>query len=133
MKPCSKFRHQRRQVLKLLLGTGLLSAFGPLLAKPDPLAKQLLVLANSLSRNTSIQRLGDTYNRTHPGEANAAKLVQLLEESSLAYSKGNSIRIEQTLDLAMRHDFGQDHIESIDGWWLSRTEARLYALSALLV
>jgi len=120
-------------VLKVLLGTGLFSTFGPLLAETNPFERQLLMLAKSLSRNTSVQRLGNAYNQTHPCEAKTIHLLHLLEKSSLDCGKVDMTRIEQTLDFAIRHDFDQDRIESIDGWWLSRTEARLYALSALLV
>lgn len=133
MKTCSKYRHQRRRALKVLLGAGLFSTFAPLLAGSTPFERQLLILAKSLSQNSSVQRLGNTYNRAHPSEAKTIHLVHLLEKSSLDCGKGNINKIEQMLDFAIRHDFDQDRIERIDDWWLSRTEARLYALSALLV
>ena len=132
MKNSARYSPRRSQILKSALGAGLFSTFSPLLAGYKQNESAVLQLAKSFSRNASIQRLGSTYIRMHPDEANTSLLIDLLEKSSAAHSEGGEPGIEKSLDLAVRRDFDTEHIENVSGWCLARTEARLYALSALL-
>ena len=129
----SSHKQQRRRVLKIMMGTGLLSVFGSFLASTNTIERQLVELASSLSKHHSVRNIGHAYISKHPQESNPDRLVQLLEESTLVFRTSYTTSIEHALDFAICRDFDQDQTETIYDWWLSRTEARLYALSTLMV
>ena len=75
-----------------------------------------------------IVRVGRSYLKKVPDEANREKLAALLP--SLKGSKRLAARIRALRDRVAR-DFAENRIVLLEGWLLSRTEARAAALVAL--
>jgi hypothetical protein len=77
------------------------------------------------------QRIGRVYLDDHPEEADLATLVRLLEKESgwRTAWEGPSERIAELARWATRHDYDKGRIVAVEGWILSRTEARLCALT----
>ena len=72
--------------------------------------------------NRRIRELGKAYRRSHPGEDDIATLVALITANAP----------DADLDLKVSRDFEQDDTVQLQGWILSRTEARQCALFSLL-
>jgi hypothetical protein len=73
-------------------------------------------------------RLGRAYLRLHPDEATPARLVRhLLGELASVSPEIAGRRIAQ----GIAADFDAGRVTRVQGWILSRTEARLFALVAL--
>lgn len=81
------------------------------------------------------QRLGEACLRALPvAEASAQQLAQVIL-AEIRGLGGDCGSVAALRDLARAHsqrDFGQGRMVNVDGWMLSRTEARLYALGMLL-
>jgi hypothetical protein len=89
-------------------------------------------LRRLLRHPDSARAVGAAYRRTFPAEADPPKLTGLLlsslslDEARLARQSDASLRA--LVVARMRNDFAAGHTATIDGWILSRTEARLCAL-----
>ena len=129
----SRQRAQRRHLLKIILGAGFVPTFVSFLSHKDTVERQLIMLASSLSNNHSIRRIGYAYISNHPRTGTYDYLLHDLKESTYAFRPPDTGPIQQSLELAIRHDFKQGQIEKINNWWFSRTETQLYALCTLLV
>jgi hypothetical protein len=71
------------------------------------------------------KRVGEAYLAEHAGEADERKLLSLLElPSGLAPEA-----LRERLGAAVRLDYERSQLVAVEGWYLSRTEARLCALS----
>jgi hypothetical protein len=68
-----------------------------------------------------IQRLGMAYREVHPGEDDPAILQKLVASADVGFD----------LDDTIRQEFSSGNTVLVDGWVLSRTEARRYALHSL--
>jgi len=68
-----------------------------------------------------IQRLGMAYREAHPGEDDLAVLQKLVASADVSFDPDDTIRQE----------FSSGNTILVDGWVLSRTEARRYALHSL--
>jgi hypothetical protein len=128
-------RHSRRIVL---LWTGIASGLSlmprfvqayPLSAAADGLAARLRTL---IVDHAAARRLGRLYIRQVPAEDDPRTLARLtlaLPETQQADAidlDHNSLRVR--LDARVREDFASGATVQLDGWVLSRTEARLCAL-----
>ena len=108
----------------------------PLAAATDP-AKLVLAM---FSDPVSAAVVGQQYLNRFPDEANADRLVQLLERRGRAApgsADGGSVThlsesgFAGDLQAAVRLDFQEGRTIDLDGWILARTELRLCALAAL--
>ena len=93
-------------------------------------------LAGLFARGQSAPRIGRVYLRQAPGERDATTLVRLVA-GSLAVDVGALPRMDggalrQRIERRIRQDFAESRTTSVEGWVLSVTEARLYAVTALV-
>jgi hypothetical protein len=125
----------RRAVGRLLLWSGAfvlappgLADFGRALKERDEVG---LRLAN-LFRSSSAGAIGDEYLRVCPDEADRHRLAGLIC-SGFTKDVGalplESLR-EEIAD-CIRRDFEADNIVVLEGWFVSRTEARVCAIASL--
>ena len=76
--------------------------------------------------------LGWSYLAKHPAEADQRHLLDRVLGTGLTpWSNPNASALRRHLALQQRQDFQNGATVTVDGWILSRTEARLYALCAL--
>jgi len=80
--------------------------------------------------------VGHAYLRETPQEYNAGILTELILQSGTDLRKRSDVLSEKDLIAKLRNliteDFITENTVQVDGWVLSRTEARLCALCALL-
>lgn len=82
-------------------------------------------------------RLGRAYLAAHPAELDPRRLVAELRESLQLGAGGEAIDTDAAAELIIRvrevvtQDYLAGRVVPVDGWVLSLTEARLYALAAL--
>lgn len=79
-------------------------------------------------RFSRVKALGKSYLQKRPGEADASFLSESIARACSARKEGKEFTARQ-LSYQIRSDFASGRIERVDGWILSRLEARLYALS----
>jgi hypothetical protein len=72
--------------------------------------------------------LGRRYLQAHPTEARSDVLVRMLVGTNAPTSERETSR---ALAVRIRSDYAAGRTVKVDGWVLSRTEARLYALVAI--
>ncbi|MGH8930432.1 MAG: hypothetical protein ACRDZO_07310 [Egibacteraceae bacterium] len=113
---------------------GRLVGFWPLAKRgDDPLAERLTRL---LTHADSARLIGQEYLKVTPAEAAPALLATLIAASLPSRLLRNLPRttdaqLRELLWDGIRKDFAQEHVVTLDGWVLSRTEARLYGLTSL--
>jgi len=83
-------------------------------------------LARKIDQYSGSSIIGEKYLELTPAEQNYETLLQSL--SKVVTPMDNVTKAVQS---SVIHDFETDQIVSIDGWILSRTEARLHALGYL--
>jgi hypothetical protein len=105
----------------------LVSISGPTLAQR---------LAGLIDDRSSAQAVGSAYLDVVPEDASVARLVDGVvsglpagRESVLA---AEDDELRKLLATRIGSDFEQDRVVEVDGWILSPTEARLYALTTLV-
>lgn len=81
-------------------------------------------------------RLGRAYLAVHPEYYNSNMLVTDILQALARYDANAAAtkNLQQTvaaLQQLVRHEYAQGEIETVTGWVLSITEARLYALAAI--
>jgi hypothetical protein len=79
--------------------------------------------------------IGRKYLETKPFESNLNRLVELICITDDNYTRLIEADNRATLQLIqnwIRDDFSEGRITTIAGWHLSRTEARIYALTSML-
>jgi hypothetical protein len=84
-------------------------------------------LARLLPHAENAARLGRRYLEETPQEADAAHLVALI-----GVAADTDAALRERLEARIRQDFIAGATVAVDGWLLSRTEARLCALLSLL-
>jgi hypothetical protein len=92
-------------------------------------------LLGVLSRSDSAAVIGRAYLAGHPDEAEVDRLVAALD-TALQHHHDSSGRVEGmelkgALSRLIRDDFAERRVVHVEGWVLSRSEARLCALAAL--
>lgn len=126
--PASKGpRLTRRELLALTLALGLLEGLPKTISASMPFNEPLLDL---VPNRAAAAALGRIYLALHPDEADLGPLREHLHARSRApASDGVSLRAQ--IEQQLRMDYLRGDLVEVDGWLLSRTEARLYALAAL--
>lgn len=83
--------------------------------------------------SSAAAKLGSNYLTQFPEEAKAKTLSQLIELSldNNNASPKSFTRFKSAIASVIREEYRTDSTVQVDGWLLSRTEARLYALGAL--
>ena len=87
-------------------------------------------LAGVFQHPDSAARLGRLYLDGAPQEADTAHLLTLIGAAPAATETDEALRAR--LEARIREDFINDDLVAVDGWLVSRTEARLCALVSLL-
>ncbi|NEX23258.1 hypothetical protein G3480_23665 [Thiorhodococcus mannitoliphagus] len=120
-------RLTRRELLALTLAAGLLRGLPQTASAAQTATEPLL---DVVSNRAAAAVLGRAYLVAHPEEADLARLRTLLQErlrTDVSDEASILVRIERQL----RNDYIRGDLVEVDGWLLSLTEARLYALAAL--
>jgi len=135
-------KFSKRDTLKIfcalpaLMSTNVLAGKGAYLKSNQQIANHFLDYCKGLDNHVEVIRLGVEYRRAHIGESDIQSLMGAIERDSciecgrtyLSRSQFNKMTSN-----AIKLDFEIRNIAITDGWWLSRTEARIYALASLLV
>ena len=83
----------------------------------------------------SARVVGAEYLRANPGEADAFQLADTIAAAvpgdAPTVLRASAAELRALLDHTTRADFAADRVVMLQGWILSATEARLYALAAL--
>jgi hypothetical protein len=121
----------RRRLLIAAAGITISAAIGPrvlglilerlVAADIAPVLRELVI-----HRESAIQ-LGRAYLRAHPHEAGATELTSLILGGRGVPSGDEAASVSAS----MHADFKAGRVVTVDGWIVSRTEARLYALCAV--
>jgi ABC-type glycerol-3-phosphate transport system substrate-binding protein len=130
----------RRSFLSLiagLAGAGLLGGCAP----PDEAAAptetwSAWLLAGDDNRD-AVVRLGQAYLQAYPDDADRQALSDRLAAALALHAPGDAtveaVSVPGTaLETTVRDDYATGEIVSVSGWILSRTEARAYALVAMM-
>jgi hypothetical protein len=92
-------------------------------------------LVDAVSDSQAAARFGAVYLASHPSEQEASALTAAIRQtvSRFRQVRGNEVGAEgfELLDQLVREEYARGEVIRIDGWLLSRTEARLYALAFL--
>lgn len=130
----------RRSFLRISAYVGFFGVFVPLRifeqfdVRPglDPLT---LKLASYHFNRASAKRIGETYLRSIPSEADIPLLVSLIcpadRERIIEFETADLIGCRKLLKRRLRQDFENGQMVDVQGWILSKTEIRLCALAAL--
>lgn len=97
-----------------------------------PAADAARRLAGILTDARSAAVVGRAYLQAYPEERSLPVLVETLcEEHPLALRSGTGPALRRSVTDAVRRDFERRDVVRVQGWVLSRTEARVAAVSAL--
>ena len=95
-----------------------------------------LWLMRAVADPESASRLGGVYLAAHPSEHDATSLAEAIGRTLDTFqplpgtdSPGAGFEL---LDSVVREEYSHGEVVLVDGWLLSRTEARLYALVGLV-
>jgi hypothetical protein len=83
------------------------------------------------AENAAMISVGRAYLDQTPNEANVVRLRQLLDLGAEASAATLPDPVKEKLAVRQSEDFRTGQTVLVQGWVLSRTEARLYALAAL--
>jgi len=127
----------RRRFITLfaLAGAWLCGSTGRALATTDLTGWDAATrLVGLLPRPRAILAIGDAYLRTrHRGQASLADLTEMIvREIDAGIGQVDDPRaLRRALRQRMAREFASGDMVLVDGWLLSTTEARLYAVAAL--
>lgn len=124
---------RRRQVLTVLatIAAGGLPALAAAVARGE---SGVEIAPDTLTDPGGAGRFGRAYLADFPAEADREALLKSLEAALLAEGPAVPVDAEAVfmrLDRRVRAEYIRGDIVLVDGWLLSRSEARLYALSVL--
>lgn len=91
-------------------------------------------LAQLVPHREPAARIGRAYLEAYPGYRHCDLLLAEIEQTLKKHHAPEKLSPEitaATLQRVINREFAQDDVVSVDGWILSFTEARLYALVAL--
>jgi hypothetical protein len=85
------------------------------------------------SNREAVQRLGNAYRAAHASEREASVLLDRIDHALAVAAATESSPKDPAVLLQgrVRHEYAWGEVVRVDGWVLSVTEARLYALVAL--
>lgn len=92
-------------------------------------------LTNMLQDQYSSKYIGKLYLETAPDEANIKQLLNCIrhEHPELeVHAQGSHTALNKRIKTLQSEDFDKERVISLDGWVLSRTEARLCALTTFV-
>ncbi len=94
-------------------------------------------LLQAIGDPSAAKRFGASYLRDHPNEAGIELLVKRIDAGLIAeHGQGMNIAdpqlLAEYLDQQVKSEYRRCDAVRVDGWILSHTEARLYAIMALL-
>lgn len=129
------FSEDRRLILRLAASTAIIAATPAIWAGParagggcgPDLASRLAAL---IPHADSAARIGGRYLALTPAEADAGLLVSSILGKQEHEAAGDAV-LRRVVGENRQRDFIDGNTVSVDGWVLSRTEARLCALVAL--
>jgi hypothetical protein len=127
----------RRRAVQTLGIAGLTLALGPGAGHAGALSGGAHVpldgwLKSMIADLESARRVGQVYLQKAPDEADRGRLLtRLFPELAPARHAKSPAAWRQSYAAKCRQDFADGHTVRLDGWVLSRTEARLCALAAL--
>jgi hypothetical protein len=102
-----------------------------LVAAPNPAAARLVGL---FKHHDSARAIGSLYLATHPEEADAHKLLELViraDDGPLVVHGTSDTELRAWVRRRQARDFATARIVNLDGWLLSATEVRICALAGL--
>lgn len=126
---------RRRFLLSALCGVLGAHALAGCVRKTDDSTHWLQQLAGE---RDAVLRLGAAYLRLFPDEARPGLILGLLERDIAEQMPGgmpppgDHPRVVETMHALVRREYRTGGIVDVDGWQLSRSEARVYAAVALL-
>jgi len=93
-------------------------------------------LQKTIPSQKSAARLGLAYLDEHPQHRHCHRLIKHIEQTlnrqdAAVSPKSDASRIA-ALQQLVRNEYLHDEVVSVTGWILSKTEARLYALAAMI-
>jgi len=132
----------RRALLKMLLATWAGTCAVPWqlsLAASEPASgRQLPWLSRVTGQPDAVRRLGRAYLEAHAEENDLDRLLASVDQA-LAQSQGENSQpprdtdqVVAELKRTVRDEYIRDQVIPLQGWVISRTEARLYALVAMV-
>jgi hypothetical protein len=124
----SALRLTRRACLRVLSGLVALGLAPALFRGEDRSSPRDRVLA-LVPRRRSAARVGRAFLARHPAEADEAALIGFLARGM--DPEGTRSAAQHRLRDRVRADFARGDTVQVQGWILSLTEARLYALAAM--
>jgi len=89
-------------------------------------------LAKIIGADDAAARFGRIYLEAHPAENNRDVLVGLIEQATVPTPPADPAAMAVALQQVVRAEYARDAVVAVDGWVLSVTEARLYALVSVL-
>jgi len=123
----------RRAVLAMLAAAGLITPAAALTPMTSRTASVLRSLLDT--QHASAAHLGRAYLAMAPAEAETDKLIHALDigipDLAAMTERGDQSVVRSALAGRITRDFGEGLTTVLDGWVISRTEARLCALHAL--
>lgn len=127
----SKIDNERRRFLRL--GLIAISSLG--FSACDPARKSMARddlaswLTDLLANKDDAAFLGAEFLKTHPNEITAKRLTQFIAQAIQRSGTvpDTSIRFRAAATSVIREEYQYDDTVLVDGWVLSRTEARIYA------
>lgn len=132
----------RRALLKRLLATWAATCAIPWQVTPadteSTSRRQPAWLPRITGQRDAVLRLGRAYLETHTAEKDTEQLLASVDRALASLQGANSQPtqdISQTiaaLQRIVRDEYIRDQVTALQGWVVSLTEARLYALAALL-
>lgn len=103
-------------------------------ATEDDLSSDAERLVGAFPSTESAAELGRAYLATVALERSPNLLVERIVTGlpgGYASVRGNEAHLQTLLAQRLKEDFRRGHTVTVDGWILSRTEARLFALAAI--
>ena len=98
---------------------------------PSPERAATGALLRSVRARASARVVGAIYLATHPDEADPALLRRAIVADLAPAAQRDQAELDRALARRVRADFLERRTVKVDGWVLSRTEARLCALCRL--
>ncbi len=94
-------------------------------------------ISQTIGDTAAAKRFGAAYLRDHPDDTGIEILLERIDEKLIPeFGQGMDLDdpqlLAQHLDKQIRNEYRHSEVVQVEGWILSRTEARLYALIALL-
>ncbi len=130
----------RRQVLLGALSTlivGCSAEWRNIITAPQSASIHLRdALPNLVGDPAAAARLGQTYLAAHPEYRTADDLLNAIERTLLQHDAGalkqmDSDHVATAIKERIASEYAQNEVESVAGWIVSETEARLYGLTTM--